>query len=64
MKDFQFAFHTLRNNPTFTLIVMATLGIGIGINTARLIRGLLYEVSPLDPCAQGDTNRSDCGARC
>ena len=34
MKEIQFAFRMLRRNPGFSVIIILTLGLGIGLNTA------------------------------
>lgn len=50
MQDIWFALRTLRSNPSFALIVIVTLGLGVGINTAifSLVNGVLLRPLPYD----------------
>src|SRR5689334_8314565 len=48
--DFRYAARTLRANPVFALVVILTLGLGIGANTTvfTLIDTLLFDPLPVD----------------
>ena len=48
MQDLRFAVRTLRNTPTFTLLAILTIALGVGANTAAfsMVHGVLMRRLP------------------
>ena len=58
MNDLHYAFRTLLRSPWFTVVAVATLALGMGVNSALFQRGqvcaprrlALCQIKPTDPC--------------
>src|SRR5438270_8266471 len=48
MQDFRFAVRTLRKTPTFTILAIITIALGVGANTAAfsMVHGVLMRRLP------------------